>query len=36
MVEDLVQSGHATENNTQSLLEANGRVTSLMSRFKVR
>jgi methyl-accepting chemotaxis protein len=36
MVEDLVQSGHATENNTQSLLEANGRVISLMSRFKVR
>ena len=36
MVEALVQSGHATENNTQSLLEANGRVISLMSRFKVR
>ncbi|WLG37058.1 methyl-accepting chemotaxis protein [Pseudomonas rhodesiae] len=36
MVEDLVQSGHATENNTQSLLAANGRVISLMSRFKVR
>ena len=36
MVEELVQSGHATETNTQSLLEANGRVISLMSRFKVR
>ncbi|NWN47530.1 methyl-accepting chemotaxis protein [Pseudomonas sp. MAFF 301514] len=35
MVEELVQSGHATENNTQSLLEANGRVITLMSRFKV-
>ncbi|OIN46154.1 methyl-accepting chemotaxis protein [Pseudomonas azotoformans] len=36
MVEELVQSGHATENNTQSLLEANGRVIALMGRFKVR
>ncbi|MDR9875297.1 methyl-accepting chemotaxis protein [Pseudomonas allii] len=36
MVEELVQSGHATENNTQSLLEANGRVITLMGRFKVR
>lgn len=36
MVEELVQSGHATETNTQSLLAANGRVISLMSRFKVR
>ncbi|WP_248749827.1 methyl-accepting chemotaxis protein [Pseudomonas sp. MWU15-20650] len=36
MVEELVQSGHATETNTQSLLEANGRVISLMGRFKVR
>ena len=36
MVEELVQSGHATESNTQSLLDANGRVIALMSRFKVR
>ena len=36
MVEELVQSGHATETNTQSLLDANGRVIALMSRFKVR
>ncbi|WP_422396210.1 methyl-accepting chemotaxis protein [Pseudomonas trivialis] len=35
MVEELVESGHATETNTQSLLEANGRVISLMGRFKV-
>ncbi|NVZ50694.1 methyl-accepting chemotaxis protein [Pseudomonas sp. B6002] len=36
MVEELVHSGHATETNTQSLLDANGRVIALMSRFKVR
>lgn len=36
MVEELVQSGHATETNTRSLLEANGRVIALMGRFKVR
>jgi len=36
MVEELVQSGHATETNTQSLQNANGRVIALMSRFKVR
>ncbi len=36
MVDDLVQSGHASEDNTRSLLEANGRVISLMNRFKVR
>ena len=36
MVDELVQSGHATQINTQSLLEANGRVISLMGRFKVR
>ena len=36
MVEELVQSGHATETNTQSLLDANGRVIALMGRFKVR
>ncbi|NWC74778.1 methyl-accepting chemotaxis protein [Pseudomonas sp. P7759] len=35
MVEELVQSGDATETNTQSLLEANGRVIALMGRFKV-
>ncbi|VVM39789.1 Methyl-accepting chemotaxis protein McpH [Pseudomonas fluorescens] len=36
MVEELVQSGHATETNTQSLLDANGRVIALMGRFRVR
>ncbi|TFF14249.1 methyl-accepting chemotaxis protein [Pseudomonas sp. BCA14] len=36
MVEELVQSGHATQSNTQSLLDANGQVIALMSRFKVR
>ncbi len=36
MVEELVQSGQATETNTQSLLDANGRVIALMGRFKVR
>ena len=36
MVEELVESGHATQTNTQSLLQANGRVISLMGRFKVR
>ncbi|UII74171.1 methyl-accepting chemotaxis protein [Pseudomonas sp. HN11] len=36
MVEELVQSGHATETNTQSLLAANGQVIALMGRFKVR
>ncbi|AZE67359.1 methyl-accepting chemotaxis protein [Pseudomonas synxantha] len=36
MVDELVQSGHTTQINTQSLLEANGRVISLMGRFKVR
>lgn len=36
MVEELVQSGHATETNTQSLLEANDQVIALMGRFKVR
>ncbi|WP_395607256.1 methyl-accepting chemotaxis protein [Pseudomonas sp. B22129] len=35
MVEELVESGHATETNTRSLLDANGRVITLMSRFKV-
>ncbi|MBN0978854.1 methyl-accepting chemotaxis protein [Pseudomonas hygromyciniae] len=36
MVEELVESGHATQTNTQSLLDANGRVITLMNRFKVR
>ncbi|WP_347900491.1 methyl-accepting chemotaxis protein [Pseudomonas purpurea] len=36
MVDELVQSGHATELNTRQLLEANGRVSSIMGRFKVR
>jgi methyl-accepting chemotaxis protein len=36
MGEEQMQSGHATESNTQSLLDANGRVIALMSRFKVR
>ena len=36
MVDELVESGHATQTNTQSLLDANGRVIALMSRFKVR
>ena len=35
MVEERVQSGHATETNTQSLLNANAWVVALMSRFKV-
>lgn len=35
MVEELVQSGHATQTNTQTLLDANGRVIALMGRFKV-
>ncbi|WP_426133221.1 methyl-accepting chemotaxis protein [Pseudomonas sp. PWP3-1b2] len=36
MVEELVESGHATETNTRSLIDANGQVITLMSRFKVR
>ena len=35
MVEELVESGHAAETNTQNLLDANGRVIALMGRFKV-
>ncbi len=35
MVEELVESGHATQTNTQTLLDANGRVIALMGRFKV-
>jgi methyl-accepting chemotaxis protein len=35
MVEERVQSGYATETNTQSLLNANAWVIALMSRFKV-
>ncbi|PTT01575.1 methyl-accepting chemotaxis protein, partial [Pseudomonas sp. HMWF006] len=36
MVEELVQSGHASELNTRQLLEANSRVSAIMGRFKVR
>ncbi|WP_248768159.1 methyl-accepting chemotaxis protein [Pseudomonas sp. MWU12-2345] len=36
MVEELVQSGHATDDNTRSLLDANNRVSALMGRFKVK
>ncbi len=36
MVEELVASGHATDANTRSLLDANNRVSALMGRFKVR
>ncbi|NWA24309.1 methyl-accepting chemotaxis protein [Pseudomonas gingeri] len=36
MVEELVQTGHATDDNTRSLLDANNRVSALMGRFKVR
>ncbi|WP_338523921.1 methyl-accepting chemotaxis protein [Pseudomonas batumici] len=36
MVEELVESGHATDANTRSLLDANNRVSALMGRFKVR
>ena len=36
MVEELVHSGEASASNTQSLLQANNRVSSLMARFKVR
>ncbi len=36
MVDELVQSGHATDANTLSLLDANNRVSTLMGRFKVK
>jgi methyl-accepting chemotaxis protein len=36
MVDELVKSGHASELNTQQLLEANSRVSAIMGRFKVR
>uniref|UniRef100_UPI0038FCD220 methyl-accepting chemotaxis protein n=1 Tax=Pseudomonas monsensis TaxID=2745509 RepID=UPI0038FCD220 len=36
MVEELVQSGHASELNTRQLLDANSRVSAIMGRFKVR
>ncbi|MCK9798722.1 methyl-accepting chemotaxis protein [Pseudomonas sp. MAFF 302030] len=36
MVDALVQTGQASQNNTQSLLQANNRVSALMGRFKVR
>ena len=35
MVDELVQSGQASETNTRQLLEANGRVSAIMGRFKV-
>ncbi|PKA72703.1 methyl-accepting chemotaxis protein [Pseudomonas baetica] len=35
MVDELVQSGQASELNTQQLLEANSRVSAIMGRFKV-
>ncbi|WP_256592611.1 methyl-accepting chemotaxis protein, partial [Pseudomonas sp. 43NM1] len=35
MVDELVKSGHASELNTQQLLEANSRVSAIMGRFKV-
>ncbi|MHC8371889.1 methyl-accepting chemotaxis protein [Pseudomonas sp. MDT1-85] len=36
MVDELVKSGQASELNTQQLLEANSRVSTIMGRFKVR
>jgi methyl-accepting chemotaxis protein len=36
MVDELVQSGQASELNTRQLLEANNRVSAIMGRFKVR
>jgi methyl-accepting chemotaxis protein len=36
MVDELVQSGQASELNTRQLLEANSRVSAIMGRFKVR
>ncbi|MCJ8207540.1 methyl-accepting chemotaxis protein [Pseudomonas sp. RGM2987] len=36
MVEELVESGLASENNTRQLLDANSRVNAIMGRFKVR
>ena len=36
MVDALVQTGQASQDNTQSLLQANNRVSTLMRRFKVR
>nr|WP_085639037.1 MULTISPECIES: methyl-accepting chemotaxis protein [unclassified Pseudomonas] len=36
MVDELVQSGQASELNTRQLAEANGRVSAIMGRFKVR
>lgn len=35
MVDELVQSGQASELNTRQLLEANSRVSAIMGRFKV-
>ncbi len=36
MVEELVEGGLASENNTRQLLEANSRVNAIMGRFKLR
>ena len=36
MVDELVESGQASELNTRQLLEANSRVSAIMGRFKVR
>jgi methyl-accepting chemotaxis protein len=36
MVDELLGSGAASDSNTRDLLVANSRVSSLMSRFKVR
>ncbi|ROM70395.1 methyl-accepting chemotaxis protein [Pseudomonas brassicacearum] len=36
MVEELVESGLASETNTRQLLDANSRVNAIMGRFKVR
>ncbi|WP_213875110.1 methyl-accepting chemotaxis protein [Pseudomonas sp. dw_358] len=36
MVDELLRSGEASDSNTRDLLAANGRVSSLMKRFRVR
>ncbi|WPO99094.1 methyl-accepting chemotaxis protein [Pseudomonas sp. HR96] len=36
MVDELLRSGEATDNSTRDLLVANGRVSALMKRFRVR
>jgi methyl-accepting chemotaxis protein len=35
MVDELVKSGQVSKRNTQQLLEANSRVSTIMGRFKV-